>query len=176
MSSPHRQCHCFASPPLALFFILVFRKNGLFLKCEWKCPQDGECGSRVDKIHSRSTSPPCQNHPVCPLDHACFVFGRSRRCNANFPHRNLLCVWTIVWGGRNMVPTGAWPILILRGMSQPTPNAPEVPRAIGLCLDISNTHIPKNVDICYIPAPQNIRHLGPISPILGPKACLLLRC
>ena len=99
---------------------------------------------------------PCQNHPVCPLDHACFVFGRSRRCNANFPHRNLLCVWTIVWGGRNMVPAGAWPILILRGVSQPTPNA----------------HIPKNVDICYIPAPQNIRHLGPISPILGPKACL----
>ena len=81
-------------------------------------------------------SPPCQNHPVCPLDHACFVFGRSRRCNANFPHRNLLCVWTIVWGGRNMVPTGAWPILMLRGVSQPTPNAPEVPRAIGLCLDI----------------------------------------
>ena len=83
-------------------------------------------------------SPPCQNHPVCPLDHACFVFGRSRRCNANFPHRNLLCVWTIVWGGRNMVPTGAWPILILRGVSQPTPNAPEVPRAIGVCNDVSN--------------------------------------
>ena len=117
-------------------------------------------------------SPPCQNHPVCPLDHACFVFGRSRRCNANFPHRNLLCVWTIVWGGRNMVPTGAWPILILRGVSQPTPNAPEVPRAIGLCLDISNAHIPKNVYIYDIPPPQNIRHLGPISPILGPKACL----
>ena len=75
-------------------------------------------------------------------------------------------------GGHYMTPRGGWPILILRGVSQPTPNAPEVPRAIGLCLDISNAHIPKNVDICYIPAPQNIRHLGPISPILGPKACL----
>ena len=42
-----------------------------------------------------------------------------------------------------MIPTCAWPILILRGVSQPTPNAPEVPRTVGVCLDISNTHVPR---------------------------------
>jgi hypothetical protein len=36
-----------------------------------------------------------------------------------------------------MIPTCAWPILILRGVSQPTPNAPEVPRTVGVSLDIS---------------------------------------
>jgi hypothetical protein len=30
-------------------------------------------------------------------------------------------------GGRNVIPTGVWPTLVLRGVSQPTPNAPEVP-------------------------------------------------
>ena len=39
--------------------------------------------------------------------------------------------------------TCAWPILILRGVSQPTPNAPEVPRTAGVCLDISNAHVPR---------------------------------
>ena len=66
-----------------------------------------------------------------------------------------------------MTPRGGWPILILRGVSQPTPNAPEVPRAIGVCLDISNTHIPKYVHICNCPHPQNIRQKRNISPNLG---------
>ena len=66
-----------------------------------------------------------------------------------------------------MTPRGGWPILILREVSQPTPNAPEVPRAIGVCLDISNTHIPKYVHICNCPHPQNIRQKRNISPNMG---------
>ena len=66
-----------------------------------------------------------------------------------------------------MTPRGGWPILILRGVSQPTPNAPEVPRAIGVCLDIPNTHIPKYAHIFNCPHPQNIRQKRNISPNLG---------
>ena len=50
-----------------------------------------------------------------------------------------------------MAPTGAWPILILRGASQPTPNAPEAPRAIGVCLNISNAHVHRYFHIFYTP-------------------------
>ena len=57
-------------------------------------------------------------------------------------------------GGHYMTPRGGWPILILRGVSQPTPNAPEVPRAIGVCLDISNAHIPKYVIFTMTDAPK----------------------
>jgi hypothetical protein len=42
-----------------------------------------------------------------------------------------------------MIPTCAWPILILRGVSQPPLNAPEVPRTAGVCLDISNACAPR---------------------------------
>jgi hypothetical protein len=46
-----------------------------------------------------------------------------------------------------MIPACAWPILTLRGVSQPAPNAPEVPRAVGVCLGISNTHVSRHVHI-----------------------------
>jgi hypothetical protein len=49
-----------------------------------------------------------------------------------------------------MIPTCAWPILILYfGVSQPNSNAPEVPvsRTVGVCLDIISpifpTHVPR---------------------------------
>jgi hypothetical protein len=99
--------------------------------------------SRVQKTlqqhpptHARTTPSPPPTTRVLFLSDS--VEGRQ-----NFPHM------TIHWsmehrpGGRNMVPTCAWPILILRGMSQPTPNAPEAPRTAGvstslmpMCLDI----------------------------------------
>ena len=50
-------------------------------------------------------------------------------------------------GGRNVVPEGVWPTLILRGVSQPTPNAPEVPRAIGICLNIASGHVRRYFDV-----------------------------
>ena len=53
-------------------------------------------------------------------------------------------------GGRNMVLEGAWPTLILRGVSQPTPNAPEVPRAIGMCLNIASGHVRRYFDISEV--------------------------
>jgi hypothetical protein len=53
-------------------------------------------------------------------------------------------------GGRNMVPEGAWPTLILRGVSQPTPNAPDVPRAIGICLNIASGHVRRYFDVSEV--------------------------
>jgi hypothetical protein len=51
----------------------------------------------------------------------------------NFAH--LTTHWRVKHrlGGRDMIPTCAWPILTLRGVSQPAPNAPEVPRTAGVC-------------------------------------------
>jgi hypothetical protein len=49
-----------------------------------------------------------------------------------------------------MVPGGVWPTLILRGASQPTPNAPEVPRAIGMCLNIASGHVRRYFDISEV--------------------------
>ena len=136
----------------------------------WKCPQDARRRVWVSRGQNtlKKYSSPCQTHPVCLFDHACFVFGRSRRCNANFPHRNVLCVWTIVWGGRNMVPTGAWPILILRGVSQPTPNAPEVPRAIGLCRYLQYPYSKKRLYLPY-PTPPKYSSFGPYKSDFGPE-------
>ena len=53
-------------------------------------------------------------------------------------------------GGRNMVPEGAWPTLILRGVSQPTPNALEAPRAIGMCLNVASGHVRRCFDISKV--------------------------
>jgi hypothetical protein len=49
-----------------------------------------------------------------------------------------------------MIPGGAWPILIFRGVSQPTPNAPEVPRAIGMCRNIASGHVRRYFDISEV--------------------------
>jgi hypothetical protein len=84
-----------------------------FWKCVWKCPQDGECGSRVGKKHYRSIPPQVKTLPSLSLT----IYSRMK-CRL---------------GGRNMVPVGVWPTLILRGVSQPTLDSPEAPSAIFLC-------------------------------------------
>ena len=55
-------------------------------------------------------------------------------------------------GGRNVIPAGVWPTLMLRGVSQPTgtPNATEVPRAIGMCLNIASGHVRRYFDISEV--------------------------
>jgi hypothetical protein len=53
-------------------------------------------------------------------------------------------------GGRDVVPTGVWLTLILRGASQPTPNAPEVPRVIGMCLNVASGHVHRYFDISEV--------------------------
>ena len=53
-------------------------------------------------------------------------------------------------GGRDVVPVGVWPTLILRGVSQPTPNAPEAPRAIGVCLNVASGHVRRYFDISEV--------------------------
>jgi hypothetical protein len=65
----------------------------------------------------------------------------------------ILCIYLRVkcrLEGRNVVPGGAWPTLMLRGVSQPTPNAPEVPRAIGMCLNIASGHVRRYFDISNV--------------------------
>jgi hypothetical protein len=68
-----------------------------------------------------------------------------------------------------MIPTCAWPILALRGVSQPTPNAPEVPRAIGLCLDVSNAHVPRHFHVFHVLRPQNVRKKTLCKSKFGPE-------
>ena len=53
-------------------------------------------------------------------------------------------------GGRDMVPVGVWPTLILRGVSQPTPNAPEAPRAIGMCLNTASGYVYRHFDVSEV--------------------------
>ena len=68
----------------------------------------------------------------------------------NFPHMAMYLRVKCRLGGRNMVPVVVWPTLILRGVSQPTPNAPEVPRAIGMCLNIASGHVRRYFDISEV--------------------------
>ena len=51
---------------------------------------------------------------------------------------------------RDVVPEGAWPTLMLRGVSQPTPNAPEVLRAIEMCLNVTSGHVRRHFDISEV--------------------------
>ena len=92
--------------------------------------------SRVQKTLHKYP-PPCQNHPSPPPTMRVLFLSDSVEGRRNFAH--MIIYWSMKHrrGGRNMIPTCAWPILILRGVSQPTPNAPEVPRTVGVCLDIS---------------------------------------
>ena len=50
----------------------------------------------------------------------------------------------------DVIPGGVWPTLTLQGVSQPTPNAPEVPRAIGMCLSIASGHVRRCFDISEV--------------------------
>ena len=67
-----------------------------------------------------------------------------------------------------VTPRGGWPILMLRGVSQPTPNAPEVPRAVGVCLDISNAHVPRYFHI-FISFALRMFVKTPYKSKFGPK-------
>ena len=51
---------------------------------------------------------------------------------------------------RDVVPEGAWPTLMLRGVSQPTPNAPEAPRTIGMCLNVASGHVRRCFDVSEV--------------------------
>ena len=174
LSSPHHHHHCFAHLSFRLFLTPVFREICVFWKCVWECPQDGECGSRVGKKHSISTPPHARTIPFPSPTTRVLFLSDSVEGRRNFAHMTILWRMKHRPGGRNMIPTCAWPILILRGVSQPTPNAPEVPRTAGVCLDISNAHVPHSIFSYFhnILRPQNIRKKRYISPNLGPKACL----
>jgi hypothetical protein len=49
-----------------------------------------------------------------------------------------------------VVPVGVWPTLMLRGVSQPTPNAPEAQRAIGMCLNTASGHVRRHFDVSEV--------------------------
>jgi hypothetical protein len=137
------------------YLIPVFRENCVFWKCLWKCPQDGECGSRVCKNTPQVPPPHAITTPPPPPRPCAFCFlSDSVEGRRNFAH--VIICWSMKHrqGGRNMIPTCAWPILILRGVSQPTPNAPEVPRTAGVCLGFSNTHVPRYFHIFISFAPR----------------------
>jgi hypothetical protein len=54
-------------------------------------------------------------------------------------------------------------------VSQPTPNAPEVPRAIGMCLNIASGHVRRYFDISEVLDMQYPPIFAIyISPNLGP--------
>jgi hypothetical protein len=74
LPSPNTTTTFFAHPSFRLSLIPVFREICVFWKCVWKCPQDGECGSRVRNNTPPAPPPPRQNPPLPPPDHARFVF------------------------------------------------------------------------------------------------------
>ena len=144
LSSPPHHRHCFAHPSSPLSLIPAFPEICVFWKCVWKCPQDGECGSRVGK--NTTKAPPSHAKTIPPLPLTMRVLFLSDPVEGRRNFADMAMCWSMKHrqGGRNVIPTCAWPILILRGVSQPTPNAPEVPRTVGVCLDIiSNTHVPR---------------------------------
>jgi hypothetical protein len=86
--------------------------------------------------------PPMPEPPPPPPNNAFFLSDlvEGRR---NSPHVAMYSRMKCRLGGRDVVPTGVWLTLALRGVSQPTPNAPEAraPRAIGMCLNIASGHV-----------------------------------
>ena len=74
--------------------------------------------------------------------------------HVNFPHVTMHSRIKYRLGGRGMVLGGAWPTLMLRGVSQPTSNAPEVPRAIGMCLNVASGHVRRHFDVSEVPDVQ----------------------
>jgi hypothetical protein len=142
--------HFFAhpSPDRHRHPIPVFRENCVFLKCAWKCPQDGERGSRVVKNHYRSAPP--MPEPPPPLTTRVLFLSDSVEGRRIFPHVTTHLRVKCRLEGRDVVPEGVWPTLMLRGVSQPTPNAPEVPRAIGVCLNIASGHVRRYFDVSEV--------------------------
>jgi hypothetical protein len=80
-------------------------------------------------------------------------------------------------GGRNMIPTCAWSILILRGVSRPIilPMPQKYCTEDGRCVSRYLQHPCACASIFsyfHILRPQYIRKKRYISPNLGPKACM----
>jgi hypothetical protein len=121
--------------------------------------------------HSTSVPPHARTIPFpSPTTHVLFL-SDSVEGRRNFAHMDMCWRMKHRPGGRNMIPTCAWPILLLRGVSQPTPNAPEVPRTVGVCLDVSNAHVPRYFYIFMSFALRIFVKKRYVSPNLGPKAC-----
>jgi hypothetical protein len=147
LSPPPQHHHFFAHPSSPLSLIPAFRDICAFWKRAWKCPQDGECGSRARKTTPQVCPPLAKTIPFPPPTTRVLFLSDSVEGRRNFAHA--IMHWRVKHrpGGRNVVPACAWPILTLRGVSQPTPNAPEVPRTAGVCLDVSNAHVPRHFHI-----------------------------
>jgi hypothetical protein len=92
--------------------------------------------------HAKTTPP--------PLTTRVLFLGDPVEGRRNFPHMTTYLRMKCRLGGRNVVPTGFWLTLILRGVSQPTPNAPEVPRAIGMCLNIASGNVRRYFDVSEV--------------------------
>jgi hypothetical protein len=56
------------------------------------------------------------------------------------------------------------------------PNAPEAPRAIGVCLDVPNAHAPRYFHIPHVLRSQSIHKKRHTSPNLGPKGMFTSGC
>ena len=86
--------------------------------------------------------------------------GDSIEGRRNIAHVNVYSRVEFRLGGRDVIPAGAWPILMLRGVSQPTPNVPEVPRAIGVLsdsyLDVPSDHARRCFDVSEVLDTQHI--------------------
>jgi hypothetical protein len=151
-----------------------FVKCCVFWKCVWKCPQDGECGSRVGKKHSTSALPPCHNHPFPLHDHARFVFGRFRRRKAEFrPHEHALACETS--SGRPQC--DSYVRVAYFDTSRDVPAYSQCPRSTEDSRCVSRyLQCPCALTFSYfhILRPQNVRKKRhtQVSPNLGPKACL----
>jgi hypothetical protein len=103
--------------------------------------------------HYLAEAPPphARTIPSPPLTTRVLFLSDSAEGRRNyFPHVAMCLRIKCRLGGRNVVPVGVWPTLMLRGVSQPTPNAPKAPRAIGMCLNIASGHVRRCFDISEV--------------------------
>ena len=79
--------------------------------------------------------------------------------------------WRLLGHHVTGTPRGGWPIFAVRGVSQskPTPNAPEAPRAIVVCLNAPNAHVPRNF---YIPDVRDVKFVPIFATQVRIWACL----
>jgi hypothetical protein len=173
-------CFVLPSPPPPLFcpslilFVLipVFREICVFWKCVWKCPQDGECGSRVCKNTPQAPPPPHQNHPFNPPAHSRLYHEIYRRTMAEFrPHGHALEHETSP--GRPQCDSHGR--VAYFDASRGVPAYSQCPRSTedSRCVP-RHLQCPCALMFSYfhILRPQNVRKKRCVSPNLGPKAFL----